>query len=125
MKTQIRVFAIILFCLGWTVSCKAQIATKSIGTDSVTGLQQNVNVWSLSINARTSEVFVTYNIETLAPNGIAVYQGPDMIYRRFNKPASGGNAADMRYDALSASSVGRMIAGMIANDLSKWPNLQQ
>ena len=124
MKTQIRVFAIIILCLIAEVGF-SQIATKSIGTDSVTGLHQNVNVWSLSINARTSEVFVTYNIETLAPNGIAVYQSPDMIYRRFNKPASGGNAADMRYDALSASTVGRMIAGMIASDLSKWPNLQQ
>lgn len=99
----------ILFALLIATSSFAQIATKSLGLDTLTGLPQRINVWQLTIDAKSNVIVVVYNIQTLSPNGsVVVYTGDNKSYSR----------TGARFDALKASSLGQGIIGIITNDIS-------
>ena len=117
--------------IAFAFNASAQIATKSIGIDSVTGLQQNVVVWQLTIDSKAEKITAVYQIQTVAPNGTVVHTSDNETYTRYNQPerldVKGNVVAPKKfmYDVLKTSAVGQMIAGMIQADLDKWPNLQQ
>jgi len=131
MKKLFLLFAITLF-----FSAKSQIVVKPFGIDSVTGLNQQVDVWKLIIDARSKTICVVYNIEAIAPSGSLIPLGSNQNYTRFNQPAVMNSdtitiPANMAFDNLKASQVGQMIIGMILKDfapinsIADLPKLQQ
>lgn len=107
MKKLFLLFALISF------TASAQIATKSLGLDTLTGLPLRLSVWQLTIDAKSNIVVVVYNIETLSPSGsVVVYTGENKTYTRTNKDG------DMRFNALKASAPGQGILQIITNDIS-------
>lgn len=111
MKKILFLFALI------NLSASAQITVKSIGIDSATGLSQQLNVWQLTIDAKSKKIAVVYNIQVLAPNGAVVSTGDNLVYFRYNKPAHDTIPADNRFDLLKASPLGQGIIANIVNDL--------
>ncbi len=98
---------------------QSPIVTKNIGQDSITGLNQRIEVFQITINSDASLVIVEYRIVTLSPNGTTVVISPSKTFTRFNEPGK------MNFDILRASLVGQTIIGMINADLEQYPHLEQ
>jgi len=106
---------ILLFGLIVAFNAQSQIVVKSLGTDSVTGLQQQINVWQLSIDAVANVVVVVYNIQTLSPNGKVVATGNNTSFTRYNNTSC--TPPDMRFNALKEGALGQGIIAKITQDL--------
>ncbi len=105
------------------------IATKSLGNNNPTGLEQRIAVWSINIDAQEEIITVGYCIETISPTGLIVNRSPKQFYTRRNiaeqrtpEPESELiSSANMKFDALRESPTGQQIAAMIAADLEEYP----
>lgn len=100
------------------------IAVKSLGTDTASGLNQQLVVWQLTIDSKAEKVVVVYNIETLSPNGKVVSVGENKTFERYNKPKvinadSTITPGSYKFTELRNSTVGKMIKGMIEADVKE------
>ena len=64
------------------------ISTKSLGTNPTTGLEDRIVVWQLTIDAQAEKVVVVYKIETISPTSVVVATSDNMVYERYNRPAT-------------------------------------
>lgn len=113
---------LLLFLFASLATIAQPIAVKPIGVDSVTGLNQQLVVWQLTIDSKSEIVVVVYNIETLSPNGKVVSTSENKTYTRYNRKESMRQdstiiPANLKFTELRNSPVGQMISGMIANDV--------
>ena len=89
------------------------IATKALpGTDSVTGLARQIQVWKLTCDAKSETVSVAYDVVTVLDSGkVASILLTDQ-YRRYNADLNS------KFDALRASQAGQDITALITSDLN-------
>ena len=114
-----------LFLLIVSVAVAQPIATKSLGTDSASGLQKEVRAWQLTIDTKSEIVVVVYDIVLLSPKGKIVSILETNTYRRTNVPARDSIPADMRFNTLRNSSLGKSIEDMIKKTIDKYPKVEQ
>jgi len=91
------------------VKAQTPIVSKTIDTDTATGLVQRLDIWNFNVSARDNCVVVTYTIDKVAPNGKLTYVGPDQKYSRYGT----------KYDSLQASQVGVLLRQLFQLDASK------
>ena len=119
------------------------IATKSLGAHGVTGLNMELRVWSININAKVEWIEVSYEVVQLSPNGSVVCIESTGMYSRFNSDAIPGIAdvldeegnvsipgkaeipAKPRFTEYRESQVGLAIAAMVQQTVNNYPNLTQ
>lgn len=103
------------------------IATLSLGVNDLTGSEEQVSVWSILIDAEEEKISVGYKIEVLSPKGIVVASSQKQFYyRRNNVEQRDPNGeliapANMKFDALRESPIGKAIEGLIDSDLKEYP----
>jgi hypothetical protein len=107
------------------------IAVKSLGINKTTGLEEQLHVWQLTIDAKSEVVVVVFDIVTLAPNGEIVKVSETNSYRRYNylgEPATEDKKeipANMKFDEYRNSQIGQAISGMIQKTIELYPDLEQ
>lgn len=108
---------------------KIPLATKSIGTDPLTGLEQRVSIYQFTADSNAEVISVAYVVEMLSPTGVIVATSDVKSFIRSNKEEEkdgDGNVvvpALMQFDALRNSEIGQGIVAMLVNDLNSYPNL--
>lgn len=114
------IYLIATLTMSWVASnAQSAISTKNLGVDSVTGLQQRIEVWQIAIDSKAEVVTIVYQIKTLAPNGSVVATTENRTFTRYNEPGK------MNFNILRDSNVGNAIISMINADLAEYPNLSQ
>lgn len=104
------------------------IATKSLGIDDELGLEKQVSVFTILIDAENEKIDVGYVIEILSPKGIVVSKSTKMYYTRRNNVEQRDpegkliTEANMKFDTLRVSQIGKAIEEMIASDLDEYPD---
>lgn len=123
------------------------IGIKSLGVNKTTGLEDQLVVWQINIDAQSEKVVVVYYIQTLAPTGVVITKSENKTFERYNRPdvlfkegeeitpaviddkgvevepaviAVGEEvkvAGNMKFEALRTSAVGQMIEGLIQIDM--------
>ncbi len=81
---------IIFIALSFPIFAFSQSAlqTKTFAKDSLTDLKPRINVWQITIDARSEKVAYVYDIEYTVPkNGIVVSKSESKAYVRCNAPA--------------------------------------
>ncbi len=96
----------------------AAIATKDLGVNPETGLENRIAITALTIDSRNELITVVYSIETISPTGIVVSSIDNNTFVRRNED---GNE---KFNQLRNSPVGQMIAGMLNADLSKITSIE-
>lgn len=96
----------------------AAIATKDLGANPETGLENRIAITALTIDSRNELITVVYSIETISPTGIVVSSIDNNTFVRRNED---GNE---KFNQLRNSPVGQMIAGMLNADLSKITSIE-
>lgn len=124
------------------------ISIKSLGIDQESGLEQQISVTQLTIDAEAEMVVIIYRIELLSPNRTIVRRSNPLSYTRYNLPtilynpgeiikkavldengeiitpeiiAIGGEIkliGNMKFDLLRNSSLGQGITGLINLDIN-------
>lgn len=117
------------FLLSGCVFATTPIATKSLGVDSITGLDKQVQVWQLTIDAKAEKIVVVYDVVLLYNGKVVSVLSTDM-YTRENRPAHtdmAGNTidADNRFSQYRSSQLGQAIEAMIQQTINAYPNVQQ
>lgn len=95
------------------------IATKDLGINETTGLNERLVVWQITIDSQSEKIVVVYKIQTISPTGIVIAETENMTYERFNSDHND------KFNQLRNSQVGQMITGLIEQDLNEYPNLAQ
>jgi len=107
------------------------VKTKDLGIDEPTGLQKELQVWRIEVDAKAETVNVYYDI-VLKSNGVAAaVVESNKNYLRYNRPAevdAEGNEirpANMKFDALRSSPVGQGVEALIQQDINNYPDIDQ
>lgn len=99
---------ILLFAIIFSFTAKAQLATKTLDVDTISGLSQQVNIWQFTADAKARKITVVYDVNLIYPSGIAKIQIPNGVYI----------IQGAAYDAYDASQLGVSIKGLFAGDLT-------
>jgi len=121
MKKQF-IALLILAVIGICTQCATAqtynpIAVHDFGTDSITQLDKQLRVTSLTIDAKMNQIRVYYDIVLLSNNVVVTVVGSGSYIRDNNTPA-------LNFNALRTSSIGQSIAYMIAQDIGKIKSLE-
>lgn len=113
------------------------IATKKIQNDPKTNLEQYINVWQLTIDAKAEIISVVYEVVVVAPNKEVASVKEISNYTRCNIPElveikdedgkviSPKVEASLKFNELRDSQLGQTIAAMIQQTINLYPNLNQ
>lgn len=116
-----KILLIILIAISFSMAAQP-IATRNIGTDSITGLVKQVQTYKIIIDTDDSTVTNQYRVVLLSPNGKSVTSIYDGVYFDKNQQAATGFngaviAASNQFTQLRLSPLGQGIAGLIKADL--------
>lgn len=95
------------------------IAKMSVGIDGDTGLELELRVKSLIIDAEIQKITIKMDKCLVSPTGVELRVIETQYYDRYNSPSN------LRYDALASSPIGQGIKQMLGIDLNDYPNLTQ
>lgn len=95
------------------------ITNKMIGVDELTGLNIELRVKELTINAAIKRIAVKIEKCLVSPTGVEMKLVETLYYDRYNEE---GN---MKYDQLDGSQLGQGIKHILNLDLDNYPNLLQ
>lgn len=107
------------------------IYKKVLETDSETGLDKEIRVVKINIDAETEEIVVFYAIVLASPTGVVMKTLEVSSYKRYNKAAvlDENNVevapANMAYNNLKASAIGQGIVAIVTSTIADYPNLTQ
>ena len=95
------------------------IANLNIGIDEETGLDTELRIKSLMIDAENKRVTIKIDKCLVSPTGVELKVLDCQYYDRYN------SETNKRYDALALSPIGQGIKQMLNTDLIDYPNLTQ
>jgi hypothetical protein len=96
------------------------ITTKSLGINQELGLEQELKVWQVNIDARSEVINVVYEIVTYSPTNTIIKNEYPLQYIRFND-----TNGQMMFDHYRDSVIGQSIISAINQTLDNYPNLNQ
>lgn len=96
------------------------ITNKIIGVDESTGLNIELRVKELLIDAEIKKITIKIEKYLVSPTGIEMKLLESFYYERFNQEPN-----KMKYDQLDTSPLGQGIKQMLQLDLEFYPNLLQ
>lgn len=102
-----------------------------LGIDDNTGLNKQLQVWQINIDGKSEVVTVVYDIVLLSPTNKVIQTLSTDNFKRFDRLAQldeDNNVlmeASLKWTYLKESPLGKGILGMIALDLSKYPDFEQ
>lgn len=105
------------------------IAIKNLEIDSDNGLQKQIQVFGIDINAKEKTITVKYDVCLISPSGKVVSILETSSYKRLDKaadkdPAGAGDIPALtQYSDLANSKLGETIKSMIEMDLTKYPEM--
>jgi hypothetical protein len=95
------------------------ITNHSLGVDEITGLEIELRVREVFINAQEQKITIKIDKVLVSPTGVEMKNIESLYYDRFN------SENNKKYDQLDASPLGLGIKQMLNNDLLSYPNLLQ
>ena len=95
------------------------ITKLNIGVDSETGLDIELRVKSLIIDASIKKITIRIDKCLVSPTGVELKITETLYYDRYNSEFSN------KYDALDSSPIGLAIKQILDLDLLQYPNLNQ
>ena len=95
------------------------ITKHSLGLDELTGLEIELRVREIFINAQEQKVTIKVDKVLVSPTGIEMKNIESLYYERFN------SENNRKYDQLDESPLGQGIKQMLNADLLNYPNLLQ
>ena len=95
------------------------IAKKVIELDVETGLDKEIRIVSITIDALVKTISITYCIVLVSPTGVAMKTLEENTVTRTNLECN------PKWDQLEASSIGQGIKQMLQPDLNAYPNMLQ
>ena len=113
------------------------ITSKSLGIDAESGLEQKLNIWQVTIDAKAELIVVVYTIQTISPTGVVIAESENKTYTRYNQPAipevknEAGEVATpevpakLAYDGYKNSPIGQGIIALINSTIAKVTNNQE
>ena len=96
------------------------ITTKALGVNQELGLEQELRVWRVNIDAKEEVISVIYEIVTYSPTNTIIKSEYPLQYIRFND-----TNGQMMFDNYRNSMIGQGIISAIEQTLLNYPNLQQ
>lgn len=96
------------------------ITTKALGINQELGLEQELKVWQINIDAKSEVIKVIYEIVTYSPTNTLIKSEYPLQYIRFND-----TNGQMMFDYYRNSLIGQEITSAIEQTLQNYPNLTQ
>lgn len=96
------------------------ITNKIIGVDENSGLNIELRVKELNINAEIKKITIKVQKFLVSPTGLEMKLIETLYYERYNVEPN-----NMKYDQLDESPIGQGIKQILNLDLDNYPNLLQ
>ena len=97
------------------------ITNKIIGVDDITGLNIELRVKEVLIDAHKQKIIIKVEKYLVSPTGVEMKLIESLYYERYNDLINN----NMKYDQLDASPIGQGIKQILLLDLNNYPNLLQ